>query len=305
MIRSAQYDVIVPVLEGPALAVALARIGGGEKAPVIVSIQNAFLRVLRESPSRKAHFLHHLWCRAYAAADGAIALSHGVARDLEQYVPKLRGRTRTVHNVGLVAVPPLPERGRPADAPIALVACGRLDPVKDYPTMLRAVAKVLAVREVELHILGEGPCREELERLAASLEIAEHVTFHGFVSQPERIMQTGDLFILSSISEGFGNVIVEAMALGIPVVATDCPYGPGEILAEGQYGRLVPVAKPDELAEAIIELIDAPEERSRLAKAGRQRAADFTPERIGQQFLDALLSLAGASGRTSEPEAQS
>lgn len=295
LLRKGAFDAVVPVLEGPALAVALAGPLAWRRVPVVLSVQNAFLRLLRESPRLTDRVLHRVWAAAYGRADAAIALSQGVSRDLATYVPRLAGRIRTVNNVGLMEPPPAHGDRRPAANRARLVACGRLDPVKDYPTMLRAVALLAREREVTLELLGDGPQRAPLEALVTSLGIADKVVFHGFVDRPEAIMDGADVFVLSSLSEGFGNVIVEAMALGIPVVATDCPYGPAEILAGGRYGLLASVGDASALAARIAELLTDTSLGERLSRAGRRRAADFTPEVIGEKFRIALTDLCEAS----------
>jgi glycosyltransferase involved in cell wall biosynthesis len=294
ILRSRRHDLVVPVLEGAALATVLASMLVRHRTPIIVSVQNAYLRSLKESGSYRAWAARHLWSRVYGAADGAIALSHGVARDLIAYVPGLAKRVRTVPNVGLMD--PIRQDWQPdrngLNQPLRIAACGRLDTVKDYPTMLRAFARVRTNRDARLDIVGEGPLKAELVQLAERLGVSSDVTFHGYVGQPQEIIRRADIFVLSSVTEGFGNVIIEAMAVGVPVVATDCPYGPGEILQGGEFGVLAPVGDSERLSEAILRLAEAPELRATLSTKGKQRAADFTPAAVGGQFMRALSELA-------------
>lgn len=300
LLRSRGFDAIVPVLEVPAITAVLARRMASARAPVVVSVQNAYLRTHRRGVSITRRTMRRLAIWGYGGADGAITLSHGVGRDLAEYVPVLRGKIRTVHNVGLMELPSRSARPSPRDregGAIRIVACGRLIEVKDYPTLLEAFARLVRARDAHLDIIGDGPLRLALEAQVRDLDISDRTTFHGFVPDPERIMAGADIFVLTSTSEGFGNVIVEAMALGLPVVATDCPYGPAEILGDSEYGLLAPVGQPDGVAEKIGLLADDPVMRKRLADLGRKRAADFMPQAIGQQFHHALQELCSVPGR--------
>jgi glycosyltransferase involved in cell wall biosynthesis len=138
-----------------------------------------------------------------------------------------------------------------------LIAVGRLQIQKDYPTLLRAFAQVRQKRPVRLLILGEGKERPMLEELIKTLGVEEDVSLPGFVMNPFAYMARASLFVLSSRWEGLPTVLIEAMCCGTPVVSTDCPSGPREILREGQYGQLVPVGEPTALARAIETTLDA------------------------------------------------
>src|SRR5262249_38250936 len=121
-----------------------------------------------------------------------------------------------------------------------LVACGRLVPQKGYEILLDSVVAVRKEIPTQLWILGTGPQRDMLMNRVASLGLGRAVKFLGFQDEPWRYMAAADAFVLSSLYEGFGNVVAEAMATGIPVVSTDCPYGPGEIITNEVDGLLVP-----------------------------------------------------------------
>lgn len=166
-----------------------------------------------------------------------------------------------------------------------LISIGRLEEEKDFSTLLRAFARVGAQdRRLELVILGEGRQRHDLERLAAKLGIAERVQLPGFIPNPYPWIAGARLLALSSRREGFGMVLAEALALGIPVVATDCPCGPREILDGGRYGHLVPPGDPEALATAIIATLAAPVESERL----RQATERFKPAAATQVYLESL-----------------
>jgi glycosyltransferase involved in cell wall biosynthesis len=168
----------------------------------------------------------------------------------------------------------------PGQPPVILGA-GRLTRQKDFPTLIRAFSLVAAQRDCRLMILGEGQERRALEGLAAELGLAYRFALPGFAADAVDYMAQAALFVLSSAWEGFGMVLVEAMAVGTPVVSTDCPSGPREILLDGELGRLVPVSDPWALARAMLETLDAPPNPERL----RRRAADFTSERAAERYL--------------------
>jgi glycosyltransferase involved in cell wall biosynthesis len=166
-----------------------------------------------------------------------------------------------------------------------VIAClGRLVPVKDHRTLIRAFAKVQQVTNCRLAIFGEGPLEPDLKHEAASLGIADKALFAGYVNEPAACYAVADIVVSSSTSEGFGNVLVEAMAAGVPVVSTDAPHGPREILADGLFGRLVPVGDADALAQAIVYALSSPTNPIAL----KARAADFSIEVIGDRY-EALL----------------
>lgn len=167
-----------------------------------------------------------------------------------------------------------------------VLAVGALKPAKDYPTLLSAIRAVVdSGIEVSLLILGTGPLQGSLEEQRRALGLEEHVHFGGFVPDPGPFYRAAGLFVLSSAWEGFGNVIVEALAAGTPVVSTDCRSGPAEILENGRYGRLVPVADDQALAMAIGESLSANHDTEAL----RARANDFSVEKIGQAYLRVLV----------------
>ncbi len=221
--------------------------------------------------------------------DKAIAVSRGVAEDLERRGLK-PGRIAVINN----PLPPVADRPQGPngfEGEIAalgqgplIVTAGRLVPVKDHKTLLDGFAKLNQRRPARLVIFGEGPMEPELRAHALHLGIADRVLFPGYITDPRACYLGADLFVLSSRTEGFGNVLVEAMEAGVPVVSTDCPHGPREILAHGRYGTLVPVGDADALADAMGHMLDNPTPADVL----RARTADFAVERIGDRY-EALL----------------
>lgn len=212
---------------------------------------------------------------SYGRADGVVGVSAGVADDIARLSGLPRDRITVIHN----PITPLPT-ARPADPAVLkawrgetkLVTVGSLKAVKDHATLLRALAIVRRDRDAGLLIVGDGAERARVEALAGELGLTGAVTFAGFHPTPHSYVEKADLFVLSSRSEGFGNVLVEAMACGTPVVSTDCPTGPREILQDGLRGPLTPVGDAAALAGAILARLDAP----RDSKALTRRAQDFS-----------------------------
>nr|WP_259406078.1 glycosyltransferase [Shouchella clausii] len=157
-----------------------------------------------------------------------------------------------------------------------IVTVGRLHVQKDYPTLLRAFANLQQneLPEARLLFIGDGEENEPLKKLAFELGVRSVVDFAGFQPNPYAYMKKAHLFALSSAWEGFGNVIVEALATGTPVVATDCPSGPREILADGKYGQLVPVGDTVALAQAMKDALLSHHDEAELIS----RAREFTVE---------------------------
>lgn len=171
-----------------------------------------------------------------------------------------------------------------------IVAAGRLQPQKDFPTLLRAVATIAQHSPVRLAVLGDGPDLGALVSLAAELSIDNVTLFPGFQPNPYPWLAQADVVVLSSRFEGMPNVLLEALALGRPVVATDCPTGPHEVLAAGKFGKLVPVGDAAAMASAIVAVLagDRPS-----ADVLRSAASAYGLEGIATKYLDILFSGAG------------
>lgn len=253
--------------------------------------------------SRKWRWRHvaALVARTYPQADAIVAVSDGVADDLARTGGLARETVTTIYNP--VVTPALTAQAaetpphswlEESNSPPVIVAVGRLVPQKNFALLLRAFARLLEQRPARLLILGEGRERARLEALAEKLDIRDHVALPGFVTNPYAAFARAALFVLSSDWEGLPTVLIEALACGCPVVSTDCPSGPAEILADGRYGPLVPVGDATALAGAMMRALDCPPPREVL----RQRAAEFSLERSAARYIELLL--AGAAGVLSE-----
>ena len=171
----------------------------------------------------------------------------------------------------------------PGNPPVFL-AVGRLTEQKDFLTLIKAFAMLRKQRLARLIILGEGECRSELEAMIKTLEISEDVCLPGFVQNPYAYMSHASAFVLSSRHEGLPTVLIEAMACGCPVVSTDCPSGPKEILESGKYGSLVAIGNSVALADAMIQTLEVPVSRDVLVERGMY----FSNERAVSEYLKLL-----------------
>lgn len=210
----------------------------------------------------KSHVVTGLRRWLYPLATGVIANSQGVSEDLIKYSKLERNKVFVITN-GLNVNRVLEKSAEPVDhhffnsqtVPV-IIGVGRLGVEKDYKTLILAFQKVLLNREVRLLIVGEGVLRCELEDLIHELGLEDRADLPGFVDNPYKYVARSAVFVLSSLYEGFPNVLLEAMVVGTQVVAMDCPSGPREILVDGRYGALVRIGDVDAMAQAIMAALD-------------------------------------------------
>jgi glycosyltransferase involved in cell wall biosynthesis len=166
---------------------------------------------------------------------------------------------------------------------LKLVSAGRLEEQKDYPTLLRALKSLREERDFVCYILGKGSLQIDIQNMIDDYGLTEHVLLKGFQSNPYRYFKWADIFILHSKWEGFGNVILEAMAVGTPVISSDCDYGPEEIIGE-EWGLLFKTGDAEGLKRRIIELADSEDQRISLSKKGKSRVKDFSIEKAIREY---------------------
>jgi GalNAc-alpha-(1->4)-GalNAc-alpha-(1->3)-diNAcBac-PP-undecaprenol alpha-1,4-N-acetyl-D-galactosaminyltransferase len=237
--------------------------------------------------------------RFYPRADGVFPSSDGVKTGLVGFgVPP--EKMHVVYNA--ISLPEIEASTRQpvdgidfGDRP-TIITVGRHAEQKDHETLLRAFAVVRQRLDARLVLLGQGPLRGDLEALARTLGVSDSVVFAGWQANPFAWLARADLFVLSSRFEGFGNVIVEAMACGLPVVSTDCPSGPREILLDGDAGLLVPVGDVAALADAMHSVLADRAVRDQLARKSQQRAPEFDISVIGPAYAALLRTYAGGRG---------
>lgn len=254
--------------------------------PAIVPVAHNIVR-----RQRTEHF--DLLRRVFPASPHVVAVSRGAARNFVETVGVSPDRITTIYNP--VVTPELARRAEePADhpwfgdgGPPVLLGAGRLAPEKDFATLIEAFRRVAAERPCRLVILGEGRLRRELESQVRALGLEAHVSLPGWAENPFAFMARAALFVLSSRHEGFGNVLVEALACGCPAVSTDCPAGPAEILEDPVL--LAPVGDPEALAHTMLRALAAPVDKTAL----RAKAARFSAESaaIGYEGVTARCSV--------------
>ena len=257
--------------------------------------------ILRETNSHRARddiswLRRCMIAKAYRAADAVVALSEGVRSELVEDFHLEATKTHTIHNpVDIKSINRSLAR-RPA-APIPkngslVLSVGRFTRQKNFDLLLRCFAK-LRDKNTFLAILGDGPDRAYLTTLAQDLGVSERVVMPGFVADTSPWFAHADLFVLSSRWEGFGHVLVEAMAAGLPVVATDCPHGPREIIQNDITGLLVANDNVDALTKGMQELLDNRIHAGQLAHAGRSAATRFSPATIADQYATLIEQVTG------------
>lgn len=277
----------------------IARIG----TRLVISERNTFSQALKGLGSRPlmARLMPVLVRMNYSAADAVVSVSKGVQDDLLRYVSLPSSRTHVVYNPvvddGLLdrSTEHIAHPWFSPDAPPVVLAAGRLTEAKNFPLLLNAFARVRANRDCRLIILGEGPLRQSLESRVSELALGSDVQLHGFVDNPLPYMRRAGVFVLSSSWEGLPGVLIQAMACGCPVVSTDCPSGPREILEGGRWGELVQVGDEEALAEAIQRSLenDSPPDV-------RQRASFFNEAHSVASYLQILRSSKASALRKSE-----
>jgi exopolysaccharide biosynthesis WecB/TagA/CpsF family protein len=254
VLRSVQPDVLITSLDHCNIAALCASVLGGGRTRIFVCQHNALSA--EQVLGWKYRAVPVLYRLLAPLAAGFVAVSNGVANDLCATSGISRARVAVISNPvtdgerGGAPDVPKPHAWFDGPEPVFLFA-GRLVPQKDPFTLLDAFARRLLAGAAKLIVLGEGPLLPELRARARELNIADRVEFAGFQAHPLPWIRHAHALVLSSRYEGFGNVIVDALHCGTPVVATDCPYGPAEILDNGIYGRLVPVGDADAMARAM------------------------------------------------------
>jgi glycosyltransferase involved in cell wall biosynthesis len=257
------------------------------KRRTILSVHGHLSTLLRQSITRP--ILRFLIRQRYQK-HLVIVQSQGVANDLAQNFNVTN--TRIIpHGIDIDRIIELPRQSVP-DLPQQpyIVTLGRLVREKDHATLIRAFATAKKQNiPHRLVLIGSGEEQPALESLASSLNLQNDITFLGHRDNPYPYLAHADFFVLSSISEGFGLALVEALALGLPCISTNCPSGPAEILGNGDFGILVPPRDPDQLARAIVQLTNSPDLRASLSSRASTRAQSFSLETMARHYRDLFL----------------
>ena len=264
------------------------------KPPWICKMDNA--------PESEIRGLYFLWAKkVYRRATRVVSSSRGVGKAAVEYLGLDPGRVVIIYNlldfdqIARMVEEPLPIKR--AEDSFIIVHAGRLHPQKNQAMLLRAFSK-MRHKNSELWILGQGKLEKSLKALAFELAITDRVKWLGFQKNPFPFFKAADCFALSSDWEGFGNVIVEAMFCGTPVVATDCPYGVNEIIENGKTGLLVPTGDIEAFSDALGSIAAESGLRKRLAESARNSVmANFNPKTILKQYESVIVETASGANR--------
>lgn len=276
---------------------------GGTNVPAVLAKWLA--RIPLRLVLSERNILHHskltwkrrlmVWCQRllYPYADGLTAVSEGVKQDMVEKLHLPPARIQVIYNpivddsLATLAKEPIEHPWFHEDVPIIL-GVGRLVVQKNFALLIRAFAQVRAQRRARLVILGEGPLRQALLALANELNVADDLWLPGFDKNPFKYMARAEIFVLSSLHEGLPGALIQAMACGTAVIATDCPAGPSEIITPEQDGILIPVNDVATLTEQIKRLLDNPDLRQRLARQGQQSSQRFAVNPVIEQYTQVL-----------------
>ena len=259
----------------------------GVRSRVYVSSHNSLLDSSKNSPWLRDRLLPLAVRLTFRWADGIVTVSDGLAEVVARVAKVPRSRVTAIYNPVVDATfekranEPLDHPWFKPGEPPVIVAVGSLVYPKDFLSLLTAFASLRAKMKVRLFIIGEGEKRPLIEAQAVELGVKNDVLLPGFMSNPLPYMKAARLFALSSRYEGFGLVLAEALACGTPVVSTDCPFGPSEILKGGQYGKLVSVGDHDAYTQALEAAIQETPDRDALITRG----CEFSLETATHSYL--------------------
>jgi len=282
-LRRCRPDAVVTTQDHAAKVAILGRALSGQRVPLFVKATNTLSQTIR----RRGQRLTTRWL--YPWADGVIAISEGVRDDLLAAFALPADKVHVVYNP--MVTPDFPQRVErvpthpwfdPNSTVPVIVAAGRLTRQKGFDVLISAFGQLRMTREARLVVLGEGQERPRLEALVGELGLTEVVDLVGFVDDPVPFMARASLFVLSSRWEGLGNVLVEALAAGCPLVATDCPSGPAEILEHGRHGELVPVDDVPALTAAMVRALSRPK------RASPDAIDRFRSRAVAKRYLELL-----------------
>ena len=273
------------------LAVLAAKVARTD-ARIVVREANPSTVALGQEPGLLRRLKLRLKRMAYARADAVLAISQGVANDLTQGLGLAPSMVKVIYNPSFNprilerAKEPVDHLWLKSDAGLPVViSVGRLSHQKDFGTMVRAFAIVRERIPSRLLIVGDGELRGETERLIAELGLGESVDIVGFVDNPFKYMARATVYAMSPRYEGLGNVFIEAQVCGLPIVSTDCPGGPREILLDGAAGALVPVGDAAAMAEAIVGYLESPELAARHVAKAKEGLPRFKSDLVADQYL--------------------
>ncbi|MGO1000167.1 glycosyltransferase [Lysobacter sp. CA196] len=297
VLRRRRPEVLVSALTHSNIVAAVAARWAGGATRAVLTEHAPVSSMQRLDPSARYRATLRLMPWAYRLADAVVAVSQGVRDDFEPRLAEAtRARLEVIPNPVLrrdwnsLAHEPVDDPWFGADAAPLVLSVGRLSPEKNFAGLIRAFVGVRMPMQTRLAIIGEGPERPALQGLIDELGLGQRVRLLGQRANPYAYMRRARVFVLASLFEGFGNVLIEAMACGIPVISSDCPVGPREILGDGRYGDLVAVGDVSAMTSAIESRLQRPGDQAEATR----RALEFTVERSVDEYLALFARIASA-----------
>jgi len=286
LFRRVRPNTVVSFLSYTNIVAIMAKFISGCRFNLLISIRNYLSLARFDARLRRVRYFLYKFLFNYA--DYVIAVSEGIKTDLEKTFNIIQRKIKIIYNpvdsekINILKAEEIKDLRIKEKS--FLLTVGRLTKQKGYPYLFRAYSRIHKEIDEKLIILGTGEEEEKLKSLANELGIQERVVFLGFQKNPYKFMNIASIFVLSSLWEGFPNVLLEAMECGVPVVSTDCSSGPREIITNGKNGILIPPADERALADAMLTLLKDENLRKKFSKNGKRRAEDFRIEKILPQY---------------------
>lgn len=295
-IKTYDPDIIITVTESMNYISLIWKILGFTKDRIwVIRSGNNILAEAKSKGIVFGNLLMFLLKKAYTKADHIITLTHGAKSEIvstymiEESKVSVLGNPVDLEGIALTREEPIEHSYR------YILGVGRLVPQKNFSLLLQGYQKSMAPSAgIHLVVLGVGSEQQQLMNLAKELGICSMVHFKGFKKNPYHYMKNAEAFVLSSKWEGFGHVLVEALACECPVISTDCNFGPAEILDNGRFGKLISVIDPLTLADGINATLSLEkEEKQEITARGKERAGNYSVEKIGKSYEVLFSKLSG------------
>lgn len=292
LIAESNYDVLYSTCGGASMPMMLAAWLGRFKGITVVSERNILFPPKKSKAKRRSMLLIKAFL--YKRATWVTAVSKGVAQECKELLGVAPERTRVVYNP-IVNETLLEGAKEKVKHPFfnefnqIVLAIGRFEWQKDYDTLLKAFKKVTQVNDhVGLFILGKGPLENHYRTMATYLEISDKICFAGFDKNPFKYMAASDVYVLSSRHEGMPGTLVQAMACGVACIATNCPTGPNELIADNENGYLVEVEDSDTMSQRILTLLDNHDLRSQFQITASAAVLTYSEKNGVSSYFDFL-----------------
>lgn len=299
LIKRERPDIVFGMLHYACIILSLMKIRLRDRVRIIISprtpSKDAINFYFKDNVKKRLvwNFMVRFFCRY---SDRIVVASEGIKEECITEYKADRKKVVTINNsvdaqsVGRFPIESI-DGGSSPDY-FVISTAGRLSAEKNIAVLLNAFALLRRDLKAKLWIVGDGPERPHLESLAAGLNITDDIVFWGFQENLYKFIKKSDIFVHTSLFEGFGNIILEAMACGVPVIATDCPFGPREIINSGENGILVPVSDEGAIAKALKMVLENKEAGKRFVENAYKRLSEFTPEGMVRSYEDVFLSIA-------------